>query len=139
MSKWLISISECGKDWNKHITYIMMDFLSGTDVFTSNRKSKLEYVIQCLKTFQLTRLWNSLPYKTGHRSKGLQFDIRPVEKTGMQATQHIVCGTSTKTTSKYVPISCIYLSLPACLFICLSVYMSTYNNLKTTTSTVIKL
>lgn len=51
MSKWLISISECGKDWNKHITYIMMDFLSGTDVFTSNRKSKLEYVIQCLKTF----------------------------------------------------------------------------------------
>jgi hypothetical protein len=51
MSKWLISISECGKDWNKHITYIMMDFLSGTDVFTSNKKSTLEYVTQCLKTF----------------------------------------------------------------------------------------
>jgi hypothetical protein len=35
MSKWLKSISECGNDWKRHITYIMMDFLSGTDVFTS--------------------------------------------------------------------------------------------------------
>jgi hypothetical protein len=50
-----MSISECGKDWNKHITYIMMDFLSGTDVFTSNRKSKMEYVTQYFKTFPANR------------------------------------------------------------------------------------
>lgn len=26
---------ECGSDWNRHITYIMIDFLSGFGVFTS--------------------------------------------------------------------------------------------------------
>lgn len=58
----------------------------------------------------------------------------------MHATQHIVCGTSTKTISKHVPISCTYLRvcLPVCSSVCLSVCISTRNNLKTTKRIVIQ-
>ena len=58
----------------------MMDFLSGTDVFTSNRKSKFEYVIQCLKTFPANEALEFTTIKTGHHSEGLHFDTRPAAR-----------------------------------------------------------
>ena len=36
-SKLEYSNPEYGNDWNKHITYVIIDFLSGWDVFMSTR------------------------------------------------------------------------------------------------------
>lgn len=35
LSSSATSSEECGSDWNRHIRYIMIDFLSGLGVFTS--------------------------------------------------------------------------------------------------------
>jgi len=91
MSKWLISISECGKDWNKHITYIMMDFLSGTDVFTSNRKSKLEYVIQCFKTFPANEALEFITIKNRSQELGVTVQHKNCWGGGRNASYTMYC------------------------------------------------
>jgi len=54
-----MSSPECGNDWKRHITYIIMDFLSGTEVLTSEIKYDIVTLTCSVIKFYDILLWGT--------------------------------------------------------------------------------